>query len=215
MREESMFTDRADAGERLAELLDDHDVEIDVVLGIPRGGLPVAGPVAAALGAPLDVVVASKIGAPNNQELAIGAVASDGTTWRNEGLIDRLDVRDEDVERRVEEQREKAREKADRYRGDRPPVELSGKRVLVVDDGVATGATAKACLRQVEDAGARYVATAVPVGSPDAIEDLRSEADDVFVIQSPPHFGAVGQFYERFDQVTDEAAMAVLDAANE
>ena len=206
-----MFQDRTDAGRQLAELLDKEDVEADIVLGIPRGALPVARPVADALDVPLDIVVASKIGAPNNSELAIGAVASDGSSWLNDDIVDRLNVPDEYVERERDREAENARGKADRYRGDRDPPELAGKRVAVVDDGVATGATARACLGQVRDASADRVTLAVPVGSPDAIEDLQAHADEIVVVESPPHFNAVGQFYERFDQVSDEEAMTYLD----
>lgn len=206
-----MFRDRTDAGRRLADLLDDRDVTADVVLAVPRGGLPVARPVADALGAPLDVVVASKIGAPDNPELAVGAVASDGTLWRNEELLDRLGVSDAYVERERESEARAAREKLERYRGTDAPPDVEGKRVLVVDDGLATGATVTAALRQVRNAGASSVVLAVPVAAPDAVERLRSEADEVIADETPPHFGAVGQFYESFPQVSDEEARSYLD----
>ncbi|WP_135827139.1 phosphoribosyltransferase [Halorussus ruber] len=206
-----MFQNRTDAGRQLADLLDDHDVDADVVLGIPRGGLPVARPVADALDAPLDVIVASKIGAPNNPELAIGAVASDGSVWRNDDLIDRLGVDEEYVERERQSEAEAAREKLERYRGTDDPPDLEGKLVVVVDDGLATGATTTAALRQVREAGASRVVLAVPVGSPDSVERLQSEADEVVVLETPPHFSAVGQFYESFAQVSDEEAMEYLD----
>lgn len=206
-----MFTDRTDAGRQLADLLDHHDVEADIVLGIPRGALPVARPVADTLGVPLDIVVAQKMGAPNNSELAIGAVASDGNVWLNEDLIERLGVSDGYVTEERDRKADDARRKLERYRGDRDPPDLSGKAVVVVDDGIATGATARACLRQVRDADARRVVLAVPVGSPDSIEHVEGEADEVIVIDSPPYFSAVGQFYESFDQVTDEEAVAYLD----
>lgn len=206
-----MFQDRTDAGHELAELLDQHDVEADIVLGIPRGALPVARPVADALDAPLDIVVASKIGAPNNPELAIGAVASDGSVWINDDLIDRLNVPEEYIDRERDREAGNAREKAERYRGSQETPDLTDKRVVIVDDGIATGATARACLRQVYEAGADRVVLAVPVGSPDVIEDLEDDADDVLAVQSPPHFSAVGQAYERFEQVSDEEAMTYLD----
>lgn len=208
-----MFTDRADAGRQLADLLDDHDVEADLVLAIPRGGLPVARQVADALGAPLDVAVASKIGAPDDPELAVGAVASDGTLWLNDDLVDELDVSEAYLERERDSEAEYAREKVRRYRGEGGPPDLSGKRVVVVDDGVATGATARAVLRQVADAGAGRVVLAVPVGSPDTIDALQSEADEVVAAETPPHFSAVGQFYEEFDQVSDDEATTYLDGS--
>ena len=206
-----MFRDRIDAGERLADVLADHGVDPDVVLAIPRGGLPVGRAVADRLGVPLDVVAARKIGAPNNPELAIGAVASDGTTWLNERLIAELGVDEAYVDRGAEEERAAAEEKVRRYRGDRDPLDLAGKTVLIVDDGVATGATTVACIRQVRGAGAGRVVLGVPVGPPDSIERLREEADEVIAVETPPRFGAVGQFYDSFGQVSDEEALTYLD----
>lgn len=206
-----MFADRADAGEQLADLVHAHEVEADVVLAIPRGGLPVARVVADRLGTPLDIVAARKLGAPGHQELAIGAVASDGTRWLNESLIDELGVDDAYVQDAIEREQVAAQEKIDRYRGDREPLDLAGKTVLIVDDGVATGATTTACIRQVEAAGAERVVLAVPVGPPDTIERLQSEADEVISVETPPHFSAVGQFYRSFEQVADDEAVRYLE----
>ncbi|MHC3437591.1 phosphoribosyltransferase [Natrialbaceae archaeon A-gly3] len=206
-----MFQDRTDAGERLGAELARRGIEADVALGIPRGALPVARPVAEELEADLDVVVASKIGAPGNPELAIGAVSSDGSVWLNEPLVDRLDVAEEYIDEQRQEEAEYAGEKAERYRdGDRVP-DLEGKRVVVVDDGVATGATARACLRQVEKAGADHVTLAVPVGSPDSMAEVEREADEVIALEKPVDFRAVGQFYREFGQVSDERAMGYLE----
>ncbi|MFC4248191.1 phosphoribosyltransferase [Natribaculum luteum] len=206
-----MFADRTEAGERLAEDLGRRDVEADVVLGIPRGALPVARPVADELDADLDVVVASKIGAPGNPELAVGAVASDGSVWRNDDLIARLGVPEDYLERERENEAEYAREKAERYRDDGHVPDLEGKRVVVVDDGVATGATARACLRLVREAGADHVVLAVPVGPPDSLEEISTEADEIVALERPRSFGAVGQFYRNFGQVSDEEAMTYLE----
>lgn len=206
-----MFEDRAQAGRRLAEELRERGIQADIVLAIPRGGLPLGRAVADALGAPLDIVVARKMGAPDNPELAIGAVASDGSVWLNEGLIDDLGVGEEYVERTRREEAANAEAKAERYR-DWPAPDLRGKRVVVVDDGVATGATAIACIRQVKDAGAGRVVLAVPVGSPRAVEDLEREADAVVCVETPANFRAVGQFYADFGQVSDEQAMDYLEA---
>ncbi|MFC7177160.1 phosphoribosyltransferase [Halosegnis marinus] len=207
-----MFEDRTDAGRRLAAVLDDHDVEADIVLAVPRGGLPVGRVVADALGVALDIVSARKLGAPGNPELAIGAVAADGTVWLNESLVAELGVTDAYVEERTRSEREVAAGKVERYRGDRPPLDLRGKRVVVVDDGVATGATTTACITQVRKAGAARVVLAVPVASPGAAERLAAEADEVVCVETPPHFGSVGQFYESFPQVSDDEARASLDA---
>ncbi|AEH36832.1 phosphoribosyltransferase [Halopiger xanaduensis] len=206
-----MFATRSEAGDRLAAELEGRGVEADVVLGIPRGALPVARPVADALEADLDVVVARKLGAPNNPELALGAVASDGSVWYNDALIDRLDVSDDYLEEIRAEEAQNAREKADRYRDSPGLPDLEGERVLVVDDGVATGATATACLRQVRAADADYVGLAVPVGSPQSVADLEAEADEVIALETPENFRAVGQFYREFGQVTDEEAIAYLE----
>ncbi|WP_306052883.1 phosphoribosyltransferase [Natronococcus wangiae] len=209
-----MFADRTDAGDQLAAELERRGLEANIVLGIPRGALPVARPVADALEADLDVVVARKMGAPSNPELAIGAVASDGSVWRNEELIDRLGISEGYLEDVRDEEAENARQKADRYRETSGLPDLEGKRVVVVDDGVATGATATACLRQVRDSGAEHVALAVPVGSPDSIETLKREADDVISLQTPASFRAVGQFYRNFGQVSDEEAIEYLEGSD-
>ncbi len=207
----TVFTDRRDAGEQLATLLEERGVDADIVLAVPRGGLPVGRVVADRLDAPLDIVVAKKMGAPQNPELAIGAVGADGSAWVNDGIVENLSVSEEYVERERERQAEAAREKAETYRGGRPTPDLSGRRVLVVDDGIATGATIIACLRQVRNDDAAHVTLAAPVGSPTSVERLRAEADEVVCVDTPPGFGAVGEFYRRFDQVSDERARSYLD----
>jgi len=205
------FSDRADAGEQLASALIDREVDADLVMAIPRGGLPVGRVVADALDAPLDIVVASKIGAPGNPEYAIGAVASDGSAWLDEEGIDRLDVSDAYVERERDREVEIAREKAARYRGDRDAPDLTGKTVVVVDDGAATGSTALAAVRLVRTGGVERIVLAVPVAPPETVADLETVADVVVALRTPETFGAVGAFYDRFDQVSDEEAMASLD----
>jgi len=205
-----MFRDRTEAGERLANLLIERGVTADIVLAVPRGGLPVGRAVADALDAPLDIVVARKMGAPGNPELAIGAVASDGSVWRNESLIRQLGVAEEYLEQVRRQEALNAREKFDRYRGARPDPDLSGKRVLIVDDGVATGATTVACIRLAYSQGAGEVVLAVPVAPPDSVRRLEEEADSVVAVETPEWFMAVGQFYDVFGQVSDEQAMGYL-----
>lgn len=205
------FADRTDAGEHLAALLDERGIAADLVLAIPRGGLPVGRAVADALSAPLDVAVARKVGAPGNPELAVGAVGPDGTLWRNDDLIARLDVSEGYVDSEAAREAEAAREKRARYRGDRDPLDLAGKTVLIVDDGIATGATAVACVRQAHAAGADRVIVAVPVAPPEAVSELRGEADEVIALSTPANFGAVGRFYRSFEQVPDGVAMTYLD----
>lgn len=208
-----MFRNRLDAGERLAGLLERRGVEADLVLAVPRGGLPVGRAVADALGLPLDVVVARKLGAPHNPELAIGAVAADGTVWLNDRLIDDLGLAEETVDRLRREEAENARRKAERYRRGRPQRPVAGQRVIVVDDGVATGATITACLRSVRRMGATAVVLAVPVGPSEALDRLGTEADDVVCVDTPSSFGAVGSHYADFAQVTDEEALGYLDGS--
>ncbi len=205
------FADRHDAGQQLAAELQDHGVEADLVLAIPRGGLPLGREVADVLDCPLDVVVASKIGAPGNPELAIGAVASDGSAWLAADTIKRLGVDQEYIDRERDQEATVAREKAERYRDGGALPDVEGKRVVVVDDGVATGSTAKAALRQVQAADAEHVVLAVPVGPPETITELDAEADQIVCIDTPSSFGAVGRFYDRFDQVSDEEAISFLD----
>jgi putative phosphoribosyl transferase len=206
-----MFADRSDAGERLADRLASEEVAADLVLAIPRGGLPLGRAVADALDAPLDVVVAKKLGAPGNEEFAIGAVASDGSTWYNEDAIDRLGVRGAYVREEWQAQTVAARQKAATYRQGERLGDLDGQAVVVVDDGVATGSTARACLRQVREAGADPLVFAVPVGPPDTIEALRDEADRVLCLETPQQFRAVGQHYRDFRRVPDEEALTYLD----
>ena len=194
----------------MARILQDEGVKADIVLAVPRGGLPVGWEVARAFGVPLDIVVARKMGAPGNPELAIGAVSSDGSVWRNDALIGQLGVGEDYLDRVVEEESRNAREKFDRYRGGEPEPELEGKRVLIVDDGVATGATTIACIRHAHAQGAEEVILAAPVAPPDTVRRLKNEADRVVVAETPSHFMAVGQFYSEFGQVSDEEAMAFL-----
>jgi predicted phosphoribosyltransferase len=204
-----VFRDRTDAGNQLADRLRELDLEADLVLGVPRGALPVARPVADALGVPLDIAVAKKMGAPDNPEYAIGAAASDGSVYLDEDTIERLGIDDEYVERERERAAETAREKTETYRRGEPR-DVAGKTVVVVDDGVATGATLKACVRMLRERGAERIVVAVPVGSPESLAELQREADDVIALSEPPGFRAVGQFYERFGQVSDEEAIEYL-----
>lgn len=205
-----MFKNRTDAGHQLANVLDDHDLKADLVLAIPRGGLPVGRIVADRLDIPLDIVSARKLGAPSNPELAIGAVASDGSVWLDHTIIDVYEVEQEYLDEQIEREQAVAQEKVDRYRVDRAPLELTDKTVLIVDDGVATGATVTACIRFVKNARAERVIVAMPVAPPDTVGRLLTEADEVICVETPPHFRAVGQFYESFAQVSDDQARTYL-----
>jgi predicted phosphoribosyltransferase len=210
-----MFADRTDAGERLAARLVDEGVDADLVLAIPRGGLPVGRVVADRLGVPLDVVVAVKLGAPGNPELAVGAVAGDGSVWTNDRLVTRLGVDDEYLREEQARAQAAASQKLREYRGGESLSRLDGERVVVVDDGLATGATALACVRQVQAAGAETVVLAVPVAAADSVDRVRDEGARVVAVETPASFGAVGQFYRDFRQVRDAEARSYLTADRE
>ena len=212
MSESRQFEDRTAAGNQLGEALRERNLDVDIVLAIPRGGLPLGRAVADPLDVPLDIVVASKIGAPGNPEYAIGAVASDGSVWRNEEAFRGTGSDEAYFDQESETEAANARKKAASYRGDRPGPDLVGKTVVVVDDGVATGSTARACLRSLEESDAERVVLAVPVGPPDTIQELQRMVDDVVCLMTPRDFMGVGQFYKRFEQVSDEEAMAYLEA---
>ena len=205
----SLFADRTDAGRRLGERLAGDVTGDAVVLGIPRGGVVVAAEVGRVLGAPIDVVVPRKVGAPFNPELGLGAVAP-GVRFLDERLIRDLGVPSSYVEREIEDQQREIERREALYRGARPPVDVAGKTAIVVDDGVATGGTAIAALRWARAAGAAEVILAVPVAPPQSRRTLESEADRVVALAFPEPFHAVGQWYRDFDQVPDEAVVALL-----
>ena len=182
-----------------------------LVLAIPRGGVVVAEPVAAALGIPLDVVVPRKLRAPFDPELAIGAVAP-GVQVIDERLVRMLGVDDAYVRDEVVRAQAEIDRRTAAYRGSRSPLDLAGRTVVVVDDGVATGATAVASLRWARAAGAARVVFAAPVGPPDALMRLGEECDEVVLLETPAGFGAVGEWYERFGQVSDDRVRSALGA---
>lgn len=208
------FADRTEAGRELATAIRDRDIDPDIVLAIPRGALPLGRVIADAFDVPLDIVVASKIGAPGNPELAIGAVSSDGSVWRNTEAYAATRADEEYFERARKQEAKNAREKAERYRGTRDPPSLAEKTVVVVDDGVATGSTARACLKQLQDESTNRIVLAIPVGPPGTVQELEELVDDLVCLQTPAHFQSVGQFYDRFDQVSDELAMSYLENDN-
>ena len=207
-----MFLDRADAGRRLAEALRGRLAGDLVVLGIPRGGVIVAESVARALRAPLDVVVPRKIGAPRNPELAIGAIAPGVQVW-DTGLIRRLAVPARYLEEVVGSEEAEIVRRSVRFRAGLPPLAVEGKSVVVVDDGIATGATAVAAIRWVRRQKAARVVLAVPVAPPETIERLEEEADEVVALETPWHFRAVGEWYERFDQTSDDEVVAAIEGS--
>lgn len=208
------FRDRREAGQLLAAELEFLKGKQDViVLGIPRGGVVVAYEVAQAIGAPLDVYITRKIGAPYNPELAIGAVASDGGVLLDHGLVQQLGVPESYIEAETERQRQEIERRAKEYRSDRPPLALAGKTVVVVDDGVATGATTMATLRALKKQEPQELILAIPVGPPDTVKELGKEADQVICLRTPRLFWAVGAFYTVFDQTPDEEVKRLMGAS--
>ncbi|MEU6132701.1 phosphoribosyltransferase family protein [Saccharopolyspora sp. NPDC047091] len=203
------YRDREHAGEVLAERLADRTWVRPVVLGLARGGVPVAARVAARLAAPLRVAVARKIGAPGQPELALGAVTAHGPPSYDERLLRSFRVDEAALARACERERATARAREERF-GTGRELQVAGRDVLLVDDGLATGATARAAARMLRRLGPRSVVLAVPVGAPDAVAALRAETDEVVCVLQPVDFSAVGQWYGSFAATTDEEVARLL-----
>ncbi len=206
-----LFQDRREAGKALAARLASFKGRPNlIVLGIPRGGVVVGHEIAQALGAPLDVYITRKIGAPHNPELAIGAVASDGTLLIDHQLVRRLGVSQDYVDEESERQRQEIGRRLAEYRGEGPGPELADKVVILADDGVATGATTLVTIQAIKSQQPTELILAVPVGPRDSIESLRQEVDQLVCLHAPEIFWAVGAFYNVFDQTTDDEVKALL-----
>ncbi len=210
------FRDRIEAGRRLAEALLIHKSEEPVVLALPRGGVPVAAEVARALKAPLDLVLVRKIGVPQHPELAMGAVVdgADPLVVRNEDVIAMAQVPDSEFNAVCKQELAEIKRRRTRYVGSRAHPKLEGRTVIVVDDGIATGATTRAALRSVRKQKPRRLVLAVPVAPTSSLEDLRSEADEIVCLENYDSFGAVGFYYSDFRQVLDEEVRSLLAAAD-
>jgi putative phosphoribosyl transferase len=210
-----MFKNRQDAGRRLAARLMKYKDEHPVVLGLPRGGVPVAYEVATALNAPLDIVVVRKLGAPGEPELGIGAVV-DGDhpqSVLNEEVVRLLGVSEDYVNREVARELFEIRRREESYRSGRSPEGIEGRTAIVIDDGIATGGSVRAALRGVRRSNPIRLILAVPVAPPETVESLQPEVDDLVCLSMPVFFHAVGQFYEDFRQTTDEEVVQLLEAA--
>jgi predicted phosphoribosyltransferase len=208
------FADRAEAGRQLAAALlgyRDRDV---LVLAVPRGGVPVAYPVATALQAPLDVLVVRKLGVPYQPELAFGAIGEGGVEVLNDVVLRRTGLSPHDIAAVEDQQRNELQRRVDRYRGGRPGLDPRGRTVLIVDDGFATGATARAAALVARARGADTIVLAAPIGASDTVAGLREVADDVVCLRVPGDFMAVGQGYDEFTQTSDEQVCALLEAAH-
>jgi putative phosphoribosyl transferase len=204
------FQDRIDAGRVLAERLGTYRGKDVLVLGIPRGGMPVAAEVARRLEGELDVLVARKLGAPGQPELAIGAVTANGGEFVNEEMVGYLGVSEAYLQRVKQEQMAEARRREALFRGDRPAERIRDRVVILVDDGLATGATMRAAVRSVRKHRPALLVVAVPVGSREACAALRGEADEVVCPRVPEFFGAVGYFYENFEPTEDSEVETIL-----
>jgi putative phosphoribosyl transferase len=210
-----LFADRIDAGQRLgANLREFIDQECagdeTVVLALPRGGVPVAYQVAKALGSSLDVFVVRKLGAPQQPELAMGAIASGGVRVLNEEVVRALHVTPEQLAETAERETRELERREQAYRGDRAPLDVKGKCVLLVDDGVATGYTMRAAVEALRQRGPKKIIIAVPVAAKDTCEDLKRHADAVICLMMPYDFAAVGQWYRHFDQTIDDEVRLLL-----
>ncbi|ALA59219.1 phosphoribosyltransferase [Nitrospira moscoviensis] len=212
---DEVFRDRREAGVQVASLLAGYRGRRDVVvLGLPRGGVPVAFDIAKALAVPLDVMVVRKLGVPGYEELAMGAIATGGVRVLHEEVVRQAGITPDMLAAvSAREQQELARRERV-FAGGRPEVEIRGRTVILVDDGLATGSTMRAAVAAARQRGAARVIVAVPVASAEACDELRAEADEVICARTPALFFGVGQWYERFEQTTDEEVRRLLaDAA--
>lgn len=208
------YQDRADAGRQLAEKLTAYAREPNVlVLGLPRGGVPVAFEVAKALRAPLDIFLVRKLGVPGHEELAMGAIASGGIRVLNTVVVDQLGLSEETIDAVAADELRELERRERTYRGGRSAPEVGGRTVILVDDGLATGSTMRAAVAALRRQKPARVVVAVPVGSQEACDDLQSEADETICAHAPRPFRAVGLWYDDFSQTTDEEVTQLLEQA--
>lgn len=203
------FNDRREAGRRLATRLVGHGID-SLVLGLPRGGVPVAFEVAKALGTLLDVFVVRKLGVPGQPELAMGAIASGGGRVVNNDIVKRLGASDDTIEAAVAEERKELARRQQLYRGTDGPADVAGRRVILVDDGLATGASMRAALNGVRELGATHVTVAAPVGAADTCAWFENAADTLVCVVTPEPFFGVGRWYTNFPQTSDDEVRDLL-----
>ena len=211
---EGAFPNRAEAGRLLATKLSKYSGREDViVLGLPRGGVPVAYEVAQSLRVPLDVFIVRKLGVPGFEELAVGAIASGGVRVLNDEVVRALPNADEIIEAVTQRETAEVQRREHEYRDGRPAPEISGRVVILIDDGLATGATMRAAVKALRQRGAAKIVVAVPVGPPDTCREFEDEADEVVCASAPEFFQAVGQYYEDFSQTSDDEVRDLLARA--
>lgn len=209
------FTDRRDAGRRLAQAVGGREFERPVVLGLPRGGVPVAAELARAIGAPLDVLIVRKLGLPRQPEVAMGAIGERGTRVLNDDVLRTGGVSTAQLAKVEQRERAELESRVSRFRGGADPVDLTGRTAVIVDDGIATGATARVACLVARELGAASVIVATPVGAPDSLAELEAmpEVDEVICLSAPRGFMAVGMHYADFTQTTDAEVQELLEAA--
>ncbi|MFP3951657.1 MAG: phosphoribosyltransferase [Candidatus Bathyarchaeia archaeon] len=205
------FSDRVEAGKQLGTALKKYSGEDTIVLGIPRGGVVTGFYVAAELEAPLDVIVPKKLGAPMNPELAVGAVTEEGEAIIDENLVERLGITQSYIDEEAEGMKEEIQRRLEVYRSDRTYPTLTDRVVILVDDGIATGATMRAGIASVKSRSPRKLVVGVPVAPPTSVREIESQVDEVVALVTPTPFYAIGQFYERFPQNTDEQVIRLLE----
>jgi len=209
-----LFADRSDAGRRLADALDAYARRGDViVLALPRGGVPIAYEIARRLRAPLDVYVVRKLGVPGHEELAMGALASDGTCVMDDDLIDSLGIDERAIDAVIKREIEELRRREVAYRGNKPEPDIAGKTVIVVDDGLATGATMRAAAAALRLRDPAAIVAAVPVAAARTCKNLRDAVDRVVCLATPEPFHAVGLYYRNFEQTSDDEVRRLLSEA--
>lgn len=209
-----MFKNRQEAGQLLAQKLKKFKGRETVILGLARGGVVVASEITQILNLPLDILVVKKIGAPGQEELAIGAVGPEGIVIWDEALCQRLGVDEELRKEKLKMKNEEREETERRLRGGKVPPSLKGKKVILIDDGMATGTTVEAAVVWIKTQSPQKVILAVPVAPPDTVAKLKPEVDEIICLQVELEFWAVGQFYEEFSQVTDEEVIKLLGASD-
>lgn len=209
-----IFKNRQEAGRELATRLAKYANREDVlVLGVPRGGIPVAFEVASALHVPLDIFVLRKLGVPGHEELAFGAIGSGGVRILNADIVDQLGISELDIAAATKEQTKELERREQRYRGNRPPLDVRGRTVILVDDGIATGASLRAAIHAIRKMTPAAIVAAVPVAPRTSCHLIRREVDELVCLDTPEFFFAIGEFYRDFSQVSDEQVVELLDRA--
>jgi putative phosphoribosyl transferase len=210
---EPPFRDRGEAGRRLAERLSRYRDERPVVFALPRGGVPVGYEISRSLGVPLEVFVARKLGAPGQPEFGIGAVSVGGVRILNDDVVRRLGIPDDYLERITERETAEVERRLRHFRGDRPEPEVRGQTAILVDDGLATGVTARAAISALRRLQPRHLVLAAPVCAAQTVELLGPEVDELVCLEAPPDLGAIGFWYRDFSQTTDEEVIELLESA--